>query len=102
MGLEHALPQIVPGQEAACERACAQAQVRIRASAGFRSLRLGRSAEHPNRYRLLVEWEPREDHPPGFRGSPAYQEWRALRHHCYDPFPEVAHDVPVVRAAEVS
>jgi hypothetical protein len=34
----------------------------------------------------------------GFRGSPAYEEWRRLLHHFYDPFPTVDHydDVVVV------
>lgn len=40
---------------------------------------------------LLVEWEQLEDHTIGFRGSTAYQEWRSLLHHFYDPFPTVDH-----------
>jgi len=27
----------------------------------------------------------------GFRTSPQYQEWKALLHHFYDPFPTVEH-----------
>jgi hypothetical protein len=27
----------------------------------------------------------------GFRGSPAYEEWRRLLHHFYDPPPVVEH-----------
>jgi hypothetical protein len=27
----------------------------------------------------------------GFRTSPQYQEWKALLHHFYDPFPIVEH-----------
>ncbi|HEX4024921.1 MAG TPA: hypothetical protein VHX52_09505 [Steroidobacteraceae bacterium] len=27
----------------------------------------------------------------GFRQSPQYQQWRALLHHFYDPFPTVLH-----------
>jgi heme-degrading monooxygenase HmoA len=45
--------------------------------------------EEPNRYLLLVEWEQLEDHTIGFRGSAAYQEWRSLLHHFYEPFPVV-------------
>jgi heme-degrading monooxygenase HmoA len=40
---------------------------------------------------LLVKWETLEDHTVGFRGSAQYQEWRALLHHFYDPFPIVEH-----------
>jgi hypothetical protein len=32
-----------------------------------------------------------EDHTVGFRESPGYQEWKALLHHFYDPFPTVEH-----------
>jgi hypothetical protein len=35
---------------------------------------------------------------PGFRGSPAYEDWRALLHHFYDPFPVVEHYVGVLTA----
>lgn len=37
------------------------------------------------------EWVTLEDHTQGFRGSAQYQEWRALLHHFYDPFPTVEH-----------
>jgi hypothetical protein len=32
-----------------------------------------------------------EHHEVGFRKSPQYQQWRALLHHFYDPFPTVLH-----------
>ncbi|WP_338038616.1 hypothetical protein [Microbacterium paulum] len=35
------------------------------------------------------------DHTDGFRGSPAYAQWRELLHHFYDPFPVVEHFVEV-------
>jgi len=91
MVLEHAVLEVVPGQAAAFEEAFATAKTLISAAAGFRSLRLSRCVEEPNRYLLLVEWERLEDHTSGFRGSTAYQEWRSLLHHFYDPFPTVDH-----------
>jgi heme-degrading monooxygenase HmoA len=91
MILEHAVLEVVPGQEAAFEEAFATAKTLISAAAGFLSLRLSRCIEEPNRYLLLVEWEQLEDHTIGFRGSTAYQEWRSLLHHFYDPFPTVNH-----------
>lgn len=95
MVLEHAVLDVVPGQEAAFERAFAEARSIIARADGFRSLRLARCLEEPRRYLLLVEWETIEDHVEGFRGSVAYDEWRRLLHHFYDPFPEVEHFSPV-------
>ncbi len=40
---------------------------------------------------LLVRWDSLEAHTVGFRQSPDYQQWRALLHHFYDPFPTVLH-----------
>jgi heme-degrading monooxygenase HmoA len=47
---------------------------------------------------LLVEWESLEAHTQGFRGSAAYEEWRRLLHHFYEPFPVVEHFEPVATA----
>lgn len=58
---------------------------------GFLSLSLSRSVESPGTYLLLVEWDTLEDHTVGFRGSPEYQQWRALLHRFYEPFPVVEH-----------
>jgi heme-degrading monooxygenase HmoA len=80
-----------PGEEASFERAFGQARTIIAAADGFHSLRLLRSAEEPGTYLLLVEWDRIEDHTEGFRGSPQYEDWRALLHHFYDPFPDVGH-----------
>lgn len=91
MVLEHAVLEVIPGQEAAFEEAFAEAKAIISASPGFRSLRLARCVEARSRYVLLVEWDTLEAHTEGFRGSPGYQEWRALLHHFYDPFPTVEH-----------
>ena len=63
----------------------------IAASPGFINLSVRRCIETPHRYLLLAEWRALEDHTVGFRGSARYQEWRALLHHFYDPFPAVEH-----------
>ena len=96
--LEHAVLDVTPGREAEFERAFAEARQYIASAAGFRSLRLSRCTEHPHRYLLLVGWETLEDHTEGFRGSAAYQEWRRLLHHFYDPFPTVEHYTETARA----
>ena len=38
-----------------------------------------------------MNWDTLEDHTVGFRGSAAYQDWKRLLHHFYDPFPVVEH-----------
>jgi heme-degrading monooxygenase HmoA len=53
--------------------------------------KLQKCIERPSRYLLLVSWERLEDHTEGFRKSEAYEEWKRLLHHFYDPFPTVEH-----------
>jgi heme-degrading monooxygenase HmoA len=89
--LEHALLPVVPGEEAAFEAAFADAKPIIAAMPGFRRLSLSRCVERESAYLLLVEWDSLEDHTVGFRTSPDYEQWRALLHHFYDPFPDVEH-----------
>lgn len=91
MILEIAQLQIRPGQTAAFEAAFAQAQSIIASMGGYRGHELQRCVEHDHQYMLLVRWETLEDHTVGFRRSEPYQQWRALLHHFYDPFPTVLH-----------
>ena len=96
MIIEHALLPVKAGQEAAFERAFAEAKDIIGAMPGFGGLTLSRCLERPDTYLLLVEWDRLEDHTVGFRGSPDYDRWRALLHSFYDPFPTVEHYTPVL------
>jgi len=89
--LEHALLHVVPGRETEFEHAFALARPIISGMPGFRSLTLSRGIESPSDYLLLVEWDTVEHHEVGFRGSPGYQQWRALLHEFYEPFPVVQH-----------
>jgi heme-degrading monooxygenase HmoA len=93
---EHAVLEVIPGRESEFTKAMANASRFIAASPGFVSLQVERCLEVPNRFLLLVEWERLEDHTDGFRGSAAYEEWRAALHHFYDPFPVVEHFETVV------
>jgi heme-degrading monooxygenase HmoA len=95
---EHALLPVIPGQEAEFLETMDRAKAIIAASPGFRSLRVARCLERPSSFLLLVEWETLEAHTEGFRGSEAYQEWRELLHHFYDPFPVVEHFETVATA----
>ncbi len=93
--LEVAPLQMKPQQAAAFEAAFAQAQRIIAAMPGYRAHELQRCIEHDHQYLLLVRWDTLEHHTIGFRQSPEYQQWRALLHHFYDPFPTVLHYAPV-------
>ena len=89
--LEHAVLDVIEGEQAAFESAFAEAQAIIASMPGYRWHRLERCIEQPNRYLLLVGWDDLAAHVDGFRGSPEYQRWKALLHHFYAPFPTVLH-----------
>ncbi|UBV43641.1 antibiotic biosynthesis monooxygenase [Deinococcus taeanensis] len=91
MILEIALLQVRPTRTPEFEEAFAQARPLIARMHGHVRHELHRYVEDDHRYALLVWWATLEDHTVGFRGSPEYQEWRALLHHFYDPFPTVEH-----------
>jgi heme-degrading monooxygenase HmoA len=91
MILEAAMLQVMPGREQEFEAAFRRASPIIAAAKGYLSHELQRCVEADGKYVLLVRWETLEDHTIGFRGSPTYQEWKALLHHFYDPFPVVEH-----------
>jgi quinol monooxygenase YgiN len=84
-----------PGESGRFEEAFARAEPLIAASAGYQRHELRRCLEQAGRYLLLVWWDSLEAHTQGFRGSAAYQEWKALLHHFYDPFPVVEHYEPL-------
>ena len=91
MILESASLQVKPGDSGAFETAFGQAQRIIASMPGYLSHELQRCFEREGHYLLLVRWVSVEAHEVGFRKSPQYQEWRALLHHFYDPFPTVLH-----------
>jgi heme-degrading monooxygenase HmoA len=91
MILEAAYLQVKAGLEADFEDAMRQAAPLIASTPGYVAHEVQRCLEVQGRYLLLVRWETLEAHTIGFRGSPAYQEWRRLLHHFYDPFPTVEH-----------
>ncbi len=91
MILEVAVLNVRPTEAAAFEAAFRRAQAIIAAADGYLSHQLQRCIEMPNRYLLIVQWRSLEDHVDGFRQSPAYQDWKRLLHHFYEPFPTVEH-----------
>jgi heme-degrading monooxygenase HmoA len=91
MILEVAVLNIIEGRQLDFENAFKQAQVTISSMQGYISHELQKCIENDHQYILLVKWETLEAHTVGFRGSSEYQEWKALLHHFYNPFPIVEH-----------
>ncbi len=96
MILEVAMLNIKPNLAPEFESAFRLASKIISSMNGYLEHELQKCLEQPDKYLLLVKWEALEDHTVGFRGSAQYQEWRALLHHFYDPFPIVEHFEKVV------
>lgn len=95
MILEVAILNVKPGLSADFEKAFNQAEKIISSMDGYISHQLKKCFEVADKYILLVNWKKLEDHTVGFRGSEAYQDWKKLLHHFYDPFPTVEHYVEV-------
>lgn len=91
MILEVAILDVKKNQEKEFVSAFHEAQNIISSMNGYISHQLKKCIEKNNRYILLVNWKTLEDHTVGFRESKEYQEWRALLHCFYEPFPEVEH-----------
>ena len=98
MVLEQAQFRITSGREQEFEQAFEQAKLVLAASPGFLSATLSRGVESPSTYLLLAEWRTLEDHTEGFRGSPAFGEWRGLLGHLFDGAPDVEHFTQVSTA----
>nr|WP_199079405.1 antibiotic biosynthesis monooxygenase [Pedobacter sp. ASV19] len=91
MILEVAILHIIQGKTAEFELAFANAQQIISSMEGYLGHELQKCIEHNHQYILLVKWDTLENHTIGFRNSAEYQEWKALLHHFYNPFPIVEH-----------
>lgn len=95
MIVELALLTITSGREEEFEAVFPKAVAVLATSHGYFSHELRRSVETPNRYVLRVEWATFEDHTLGFRGSPAFAQWRALIGPFFAAAPVVEHFQPV-------
>ena len=91
MILEVATLNIKKGLSAEFEINFQKAERIISSVKGYVSHQLKKCVEQENKYILLVNWETIEDHEIGFRKSEEYQQWKALLHHFYEPFPVVEH-----------
>lgn len=68
-----------------------QAEKIIAKQPGYLVHQLIQQEAQKNHFLLIVQWETIAAHKEGFRNSEDYQEWKALLHHFYDPFPTVAY-----------
>ncbi|WP_019913772.1 antibiotic biosynthesis monooxygenase family protein [Paenibacillus sp. HW567] len=91
MILEAAMLQVKPGLAGQFEQSFKEASVLIASIEGYLGHELQHCLEDDHKYLLLVKWRNLEDHTVGFRESGQYQEWKALLHHYYSPFPVVEH-----------
>ncbi|MCL4156242.1 UNVERIFIED_CONTAM: hypothetical protein GTU68_062486 [Idotea baltica] len=91
MILEVATLNIKQGLSVDFEMNFQKAEKFISSMKGYISHQLKKCIEQDDKYILLVNWETIEDHEIGFRKSAEYQEWKALLHHFYEPFPIVEH-----------
>jgi heme-degrading monooxygenase HmoA len=91
MIVELALLNIRPGTERQFEAAFAKAILVLASTPGCLAHELRRSIEAPNRYALTVQWRNLEDHTVGFRGSPAFTQWREQVGPFFDAPPVVEH-----------
>ena len=91
MILEVAVLNVIDGRKLYFEHAFKTAELIISSMQGYISHELQKCMEIQNQYILLVKWKSLEAHTIGFRGSEEYQQWKALLHHFYDPFPTVEH-----------
>lgn len=91
MILEVAILNIKKGLSTEFETSFDKAKDIISSKNGYISHQLKKCIEQEDKYILLVNWETIEDHEIGFRKSEEYNQWKALLHHFYEPFPIVEH-----------
>lgn len=88
---EIAILNIKQNQSKAFLQSFAKAEKIIASSEGYMSHKLGKCVEQEDKFLLTAKWQTLENHTIGFRKSEAYEKWKKLLHHYYDPFPEVEH-----------
>ena len=96
---EIALLYIKEQESGLFETAFAKAQSIISSMKGYIAHELQKCIEEENKYLLIVRWQTLEDHTEGFRKSAAYNEWKKLLHHFYDPFPVVEHYYNILKSS---
>lgn len=79
MILEHCDIEIDPSKSTEFEEAILRGVSTVICKAkGFRGFKVNHSIESPARYLLLIYWDSLENHTMDFRGSDAFNDWRAI------------------------
>lgn len=92
MILELADIRIQPGKQAEFDLAIQRGIDTVIALAkGFRGYTVQKGIESPERYLLMIRWETLENHTVDFRGSAAFQDWRAIVGPFFNGAPAVEH-----------
>jgi heme-degrading monooxygenase HmoA len=100
MILEIADIRIRPGAQAEFDAAIVRGLETVVAhTPGYRGHRVEKCIESPERYVLMIHWETLEHHTVGFRGSPAFQQWRAIVGPYFAAPPAVEHFVQLTASS---
>ncbi len=79
MILEVADIRIPTGRNAEFEAAIERGLATVIAKAkGYRSHKVQKGIDSPERYLLMIEWDTLESHTVDFRQGPLFAEWRAI------------------------
>lgn len=101
MILELADIRIAPGKQAEFDAAIKKGVDTVISKAkGFRGYKINKSIETPERYVLMIFWDTVENHTVDFRGSPAFQEWRAIVGPFFATPPVVEHLTLLAKSAQ--
>lgn len=87
---------IKPDTRAAFEAAVREAVPLFQRATGCLSMRIERTIERPETYRLVIGWATLENHTVDFRGSEDFQAWRGLVGGFFAEPPKVEHTETVV------
>ena len=92
MILEIADIRIAPGRNDAFDAAIKHGIESVIARAeGYRSHRVVKGIESPERYVLMIWWQTLEDHTVKFRSGPLFAQWRAIVGPFFAQPPSVEH-----------
>ena len=100
MILELADIRIKPGTQDAFDAAIKKGvETVISKAKGFRGYKVNKGIESPDRYLLMIFWDTLENHTVDFRGSPAFQDWRAIVGPFFAGAPAVEHYTLLAKSA---
>jgi heme-degrading monooxygenase HmoA len=92
MILELADIRIAPGKQPEFDAAIRKGIETVIAKAkGYVGHKVQKGIESPERYILMIYWATLENHTVDFRGSPAFQDWRAIVGPFFAGAPTVEH-----------